>query len=162
MNLGCSLIKFWWVLLVGFLVKLENNATAGCLEAERVALLRLKDAFNHPNGSALPSWQGQGDCCTWESVVCDNSTKRVTHLHLSETRPYELSNLQWSLNASSFLPFEELQELDLSNNYLSGLSHFNYYINDISNNLSVQFFYRFFLLLFLTKNSFQILKQVVR
>ncbi|KAJ1387184.1 hypothetical protein SESBI_40180 [Sesbania bispinosa] len=27
-----------------------------CLDAERVALLKLKVAFNHPNGSALPSW----------------------------------------------------------------------------------------------------------
>ena len=148
MYLGCSLIKFWWVLLLGFLVKLESNASIGCIEAERVALLRLKDAFNNPNGSALPSWQGQGDCCTWESVKCDNSTKRVTHLFLNDTRPYELSNLQWSLNASSFLPLEELQVLDLSGNYLSGLSYFNYYINDISKDFG-------------STNSLQILKQVI-
>ncbi|KAK7324370.1 hypothetical protein VNO77_27904 [Canavalia gladiata] len=100
---------------------LESNRIMGCLEAERVALLKLKDAFNQPNGSALSSWQRHGDCCTWESVKCDNITKRVIHLHLNYTRPYYLSNLQWFLNASYFLPFEDLQWLDLSGNYLAGL-----------------------------------------
>ncbi|MED6205380.1 hypothetical protein PIB30_016966 [Stylosanthes scabra] len=101
----------------------RNGSVLGCLEAERVALFRLRDAFNHPNdgSSLLPSWQGLGDCCTWERVICDNSTKRVTYLLLNYTRPYVLSNLQWSLNASHFLPFHELQGLDLSGNYLSAL-----------------------------------------
>ncbi|KAL2331108.1 hypothetical protein Fmac_018689 [Flemingia macrophylla] len=113
MYVKCCLVKYWWVLLIGVVVK-------GCLEDERVALLKLKDALNHPNGSSLSSWQphGHGDCCTWERVECDNSTKRVTHLFLDYIRPYEL---QWSLDASSFLPFEDLQYLDLSGNYLAGL-----------------------------------------
>ncbi|XP_028799557.1 receptor like protein 21-like isoform X3 [Neltuma alba] len=38
-------------------------------------------------------------------------------------KAYELRHINWSLNASSFLPFIQLQELDLDGNYLSDLSH---------------------------------------
>lgn len=123
MYLWCSLVVLFWWVLIGLVVMLETNASMACLEAERVALLKLKEVFNHPNGSSLSSWQPHGgDCCTWESVICDNSTKRVTHLFLNYTRPYELSNMQWSLNASYLLPFQDLQGLDLSGNYLAGLT----------------------------------------
>ncbi|XP_028777279.1 receptor-like protein 9b [Neltuma alba] len=116
----------WWgraitifILLLGF-----NGESEGCLKEEREALLKLKEAFNYPNGSSLPSWNNQtfsADCCTWEAVKCDNSTHRVISLYLNNTRPYKLRHVNGSLNASSFLPFNQLQQLHLSGNYLSGL-----------------------------------------
>ncbi|XP_028760916.1 receptor-like protein 14 [Neltuma alba] len=95
----------------------------GVLERREEALLKLKEAFNFPNGSSLPSWNNQtfSDCCTWESVKCDNSTHRVIVIDLSYTRAEELGHIKWSLNASSFLPFIQLQVLRLRGNYLSGL-----------------------------------------
>ncbi|KAK4267983.1 hypothetical protein QN277_024692 [Acacia crassicarpa] len=116
----------WWVMaiiifiLLGFHVESE-----GCLKEEKETLLKLKEAFNYPiTGSSLSSWSNLtlSDCCTWEAVECDNSTKRVIRLHLSDTRAYELRDIKWSLNISSFLPLHQLQGLGLRGNYLSGLS----------------------------------------
>ncbi|XP_054790314.1 receptor-like protein 9b [Prosopis cineraria] len=107
------------MILLGF-----NGGGEGCLEEEREALVKLKEAFNHPHGSSLPSWNNvtnHSDCCTWERVHCDNSTHRVIELDLSGTRAEELGHIKWSLNVSYFLPFHQLQILDLSGNYLSGL-----------------------------------------
>ncbi|XP_028779702.1 receptor like protein 21-like [Neltuma alba] len=116
----------WWgrAITIFILLLAFHAESEGCLKEEREALLKLKEAFNYPNGSSLPSWNNQtfsADCCTWEAVECDNSTHRVISLHLKNTRPYELGHIKWSLNASSFLPFIQLQELYLKGNYLSGL-----------------------------------------
>ncbi|XP_030544490.2 receptor-like protein 15 [Rhodamnia argentea] len=94
----------------------------GCLEEEKNALLKMKAAFNHPNGSSLPSWRGgDGDCCSWEDVVCDDTTSRVTQLHLNHARDLRLS-WNWIIDESLFLPLEDLQVLDLSWNFLSELN----------------------------------------
>ncbi|ONI15684.1 hypothetical protein PRUPE_3G055300 [Prunus persica] len=34
------------------------------------------------NGLVLLSWVGEGDCCNWTGVVCDNLTGHVRELHL--------------------------------------------------------------------------------
>ncbi|KAI9116393.1 hypothetical protein K1719_012560 [Acacia pycnantha] len=85
--------------------------------------MKLKEAFNYPNDNSLPSWNNLtnffSDCCTWESVLCDNSTHRVIAIDLGYTRATHLRHIKWSLNASSFLPFQQLQELYLRGNYLS-------------------------------------------
>ncbi|XP_054794733.1 receptor-like protein 8 isoform X2 [Prosopis cineraria] len=114
----------WWVVVVvGMtILGLHVGGGEGCLREEREALLKLKEAFNYPNGSSLPSWNNltnHSDCCTWERVACDNYTHRVIELDLSHTRPQELRRIKWSLNASYFLPFHQLQHLDLWANYLS-------------------------------------------
>ncbi|XP_057515012.1 receptor-like protein 9a [Actinidia eriantha] len=109
-------VTLLWLLL---LIQLHNYASLGCLEEERVELLRLKDSFKNPAGYYLPSWGGEDrDCCRWESVKCDNSTKRVIELSLNSKSGYELRN--WSLNASLFHPFQELQVLSLGGNCLAG------------------------------------------
>ncbi|XP_039171767.1 receptor-like protein 15 [Eucalyptus grandis] len=96
----------------------------GCLKEERNALLKIKATFNHPNGSSLPSWgDGDGDCCSWEGIECDNTTSRVTQLVLSYIRDLELREYgPWVIDASLFVPLEELQVLDLRNNCLSDLN----------------------------------------
>ncbi|KAI9112742.1 hypothetical protein K1719_016245 [Acacia pycnantha] len=115
----------WWVMAIIIFILLGfHGESEGCLKEEREALLKLKEAFNYPTtGSSLPSWSNLtlSDCCTWEAVECDNSTKGVISLLLDNKRAYHLRHVKWSINASSFLPFHQLQELDLSGNYLSGL-----------------------------------------
>ncbi|KAJ7978996.1 receptor-like protein kinase [Quillaja saponaria] len=94
-----------------------------------MGLLKLKDVFNYPNGSAFPSWgvHNNSDCCTWKNVICDNNTtKPVIGLDLSFTRDSGMcfedpDTPDWSLNASYFLPFQELQSLNLSGNCLTGV-----------------------------------------
>ncbi|PSS36153.1 LRR receptor-like serine/threonine-protein kinase IRK precursor [Actinidia chinensis var. chinensis] len=94
----------------------------GCLEQERTALLQLKDFINHPHGDSLPTWEealmGEAttDCCQWEGVKCNNTTGRVLQLSLESS----LDIGHGYMNASMFLPFEELESLDLSWNSLEG------------------------------------------
>ncbi|KAL0382882.1 UNVERIFIED_CONTAM: Receptor-like protein 9b [Sesamum calycinum] len=100
-----------------------------CVEEERIGLLKLKAAFNPPNGpaSAFSSWGGENtDCCKWENVRCDYTTKRVVQLSLKDTK-YDrgtclATNImeRWYLDFSLFLPFQELQNLSLALNFLKG------------------------------------------
>ncbi|XP_052305232.1 receptor-like protein 13 isoform X4 [Populus trichocarpa] len=94
----------------------------GCLEEERIALLQIKTSFgDHPNDipSSLLSWGKDALCCSWEGVTCSNSTtRRVIEINLYFTRYWSLEDLY--LNASIFLPFQELNVLDLSGNGIAG------------------------------------------
>jgi hypothetical protein len=100
-------------------VSLQGWLPLGCLEEERIALLHLKDAFNYPNGTSLPSWiKGDAHCCYWERIWCSSSTGRVTELYLLSARDEELGD--WYLNASLLLPFQELKALNLRGNRLAG------------------------------------------
>ena len=105
--------------LILMVVSLQVWLPLGCVEEERAALLQLKDSLNYPNGTSLPSWRkGDARCCDWESVGCSNSTGRVTRLYLGGTRNGELGD--WYLNASLFLPFQELIYLELVDNQIAG------------------------------------------
>ncbi|KAI5557660.1 hypothetical protein BDE02_18G118800 [Populus trichocarpa] len=100
-------------------VSLQGWLPLGCLEEERVALLHLKDSLNYPNGTSLPFWiKADAHCCDWEGIVCNSSTGRVTELYLLSVRNEELGD--WYLNASLFLPFQQLNILDLYGNRIAG------------------------------------------
>ncbi|GFY93557.1 hypothetical protein Acr_09g0000030 [Actinidia rufa] len=105
------MIMWLWVMLV------LASECYGCLEQERTALLQLKDSTKNPHGNSLPTWEealvGEAttDCCQWKGVMCNNATRRVIQLSLYQLRDY---SIDWYLNASMFLPFEELESLDLS------------------------------------------------
>ncbi|XP_019169556.1 PREDICTED: probable LRR receptor-like serine/threonine-protein kinase At4g36180 isoform X2 [Ipomoea nil] len=104
-----------WILLLISVVVIEVQ---GCDEEERIALLRLRDAFN--GTTALSSW-GDGkekDCCKWERVKCDQSNHHVTQLSLGDIRLWSFDG--FFLNASLFLPFQELQNLSLDSNTIRG------------------------------------------
>nr|XP_034918743.1 receptor-like protein 14 [Populus alba] len=101
-------------------VSLQGWLPLGCLEEERIALLQLKDALNYPNGTSLPSWRkGDAHCCSWERVECSNITGQVTMIDLGSVRNQEQGD--WFLNASLFLPFQQLNTLSLSDNRIAGL-----------------------------------------
>ncbi|CAI9760106.1 unnamed protein product [Fraxinus pennsylvanica] len=77
--------------------------------------------MNFPNGESLPSWvdnETASDCCQWEQVKCSNITARVIELNLYYARIRRLGD--WYLNASLFLPFDELINLSLEGNNLVG------------------------------------------
>ena len=90
----------------------------GCLEEERIGLLEIKSLID-PDGFSLRYWvdskEDISDCCEWGRIKCDNTTRRVIELNLFGVRPVK-SLGGWVLNASLFLPFKELQSLDLSLN----------------------------------------------
>ncbi|CAL5345302.1 unnamed protein product [Camellia sinensis] len=114
------LVWLWVMLLV------LASESYGCLEHERVALLQLKaSSINHQIKYFLPTWvkawerETTTDCCKWERVKCNATTGRVIQLSLnSAENNWNLRD--WYLNASMFLPFEELESLDLSYNGLAG------------------------------------------
>ncbi|KAL2489563.1 receptor like protein 9 [Forsythia ovata] len=93
----------------------------GCFEEERIALLHLKENINFPNGISLPSWvdnDTKAGCCHWQGVQCSNTTGRVIQLDLNDTRHLRLGD--WYFNASLFLPFQELRNLSLVRNGITG------------------------------------------
>ncbi|KAA8535160.1 hypothetical protein F0562_030163 [Nyssa sinensis] len=116
------LVLCLWALLGLGLLQLQSHGSLGCLEEEKVGLLKLKDAFNYPGAPALSSWGGEeSDCCRWERVGCDNITQQVIQLSLNGTRRkvYPCKGC-WILNTSLLDPFPKLQILNLASNGLKG------------------------------------------
>uniref|UniRef100_A0A7N2LEX9 Leucine-rich repeat-containing N-terminal plant-type domain-containing protein n=1 Tax=Quercus lobata TaxID=97700 RepID=A0A7N2LEX9_QUELO len=101
------------------------NGCFGCWEEERIALLQYKaSTINYTFEYHFTPWDladKESDCCEWEKVKCDITTGRVIKLALNNTIYWNgESGGGWYFNASLFLPFEELQHLDLSYNYIFG------------------------------------------
>jgi len=101
-----------------------NDRSHCCLEEERISLLEIKAWFNHAGAGSyeLEGWDKEHfNCCNWHRVVCDNTTNRVIELRLSFVNYDDLNALEdLDLNASLFLPFKELEILDLTDNQLVG------------------------------------------
>ncbi|GKU93438.1 hypothetical protein SLEP1_g7033 [Rubroshorea leprosula] len=121
-------MKEKWVGAIVMLVFVSGwlcSCCCGCLEEERIALLNLKHSISPPNGNALASWRGHGDCCKWVGVECDITTKRVIQLFINYTRDWDVFSSfdceGWYLNSSLFLPFKELKGLFLGRNCISGI-----------------------------------------
>jgi hypothetical protein len=117
--------RFWWWVVV-VLVQFGINGCFGCWEQERTALLQLKasminyTADHYVYDDYFLSWDSankESDCCDWERVKCNPTTGLVIQLHLNYTISYRED---WYLNASLFLPFEELQCLNLFGNHIPG------------------------------------------
>ncbi|KAA8521607.1 hypothetical protein F0562_012280 [Nyssa sinensis] len=118
MSLTVKWIFWLWVSLV--LAQFHDNGCFGCLEEEKNALLEFKASFYTQDSLSLPSWEDQEtDCCQWESVNCDEKIGRVTKLYINNSRDSSMQDLY--LNASLFLPFQELTLLNLSTNFISRL-----------------------------------------
>ncbi|KAF5468847.1 hypothetical protein F2P56_012960, partial [Juglans regia] len=100
----------WWLMLAALF---QLSSIHACLREEREALLRLKDFRNSFGDFVTSNWEGR-NCCDWGSVVCDNTTGRVIELHFFNIFTFI------TLNASLFIPFQELKYLDLSYNRISG------------------------------------------
>ncbi|KAJ6397399.1 hypothetical protein OIU77_018420 [Salix suchowensis] len=109
-----------WMLLMAF--AFVNDRCHCCLQEERSGLLEIKAWFIHAGAGSymLPGWDKEDlNCCNWVWVSCDSTTNRVIELHLSFGNSGALEKDLY-LNASLFLPFKELESLDLRWNQLVG------------------------------------------
>ncbi|KAK2639681.1 hypothetical protein Ddye_027476 [Dipteronia dyeriana] len=120
----------------------NGSSHVGCVQSERKALLSFKQGLSYDPSNRLASWGGDGDCCRWAGVVCDNFTGHVIQLRLRnphleyftdyEEEPYassativavyeayERSMLGGKINPS-LLDLKHLIYLDLSGNHFDG------------------------------------------
>ncbi|XP_039027801.1 receptor-like protein 13 [Hibiscus syriacus] len=112
----------------------------GCWDDEKTALMQLKPYFSEYIDGVNKWGEGDGDCCKWERVECNNSTGRVIRLFLNiidfrsvhgffDDSMAEDAVLgwgereQWYLDLSLFLPFQELNTLYLGRNSIAGFVH---------------------------------------
>lgn len=109
------------------LVLLEGICCEGCWKEERDALLVLKSHIG--DIISLKSWEDDTDCCLWERVECNSTTRRVTELHLYQRDGS--SPIPWHLNFSDFIAFKDLKTLDLHWNKILGCveTHQGYFSN---------------------------------
>ncbi|CAH8363593.1 unnamed protein product [Eruca vesicaria subsp. sativa] len=107
----------WVILPLG-----QLHGYKSCVEKEKKALLELKqylisreEEFDY----VLPTWtyDTESDCCIWEGVKCNRTSKRVTEISFGEL--YLKGNSL--LNLSLLHPFEDVRSLNLSWNRFNGL-----------------------------------------
>ncbi|MCD7451672.1 hypothetical protein HAX54_012993 [Datura stramonium] len=104
----------------------------GCLEEERIALLKLKENINYTKGSYFSSWvvNETSNCCQWQGIICSNTSRRVTELSISVKSLVEKDEFgvyssktddwgNWHFNATLFLPFKNLKALLLRGHALA-------------------------------------------
>ncbi|KAJ9141069.1 hypothetical protein P3X46_031649 [Hevea brasiliensis] len=126
--------EFCWPLLMMLVLLLHGSwHSNGCWEHERNALLQLKAQLNYSHDYYFSSSYYRGvyysfspnyysddvECCNWRRVRCSATTGHVTQLFLHNIRHWD-SSRDWHLNASLFLPFQQLKRLDLSTNNIAG------------------------------------------
>ncbi|XP_058768228.1 receptor-like protein EIX1 [Vicia villosa] len=90
----------------------ESSHMNKCVESERKALLKIKDALIHGRDKRFTSWRGE-ECCKWEGISCDNFTSYVTRLDLNDF------GLTGKLD-SSICELRHLTSLSLQENQLGG------------------------------------------
>uniref|UniRef100_A0A7N2KLX1 Leucine-rich repeat-containing N-terminal plant-type domain-containing protein n=1 Tax=Quercus lobata TaxID=97700 RepID=A0A7N2KLX1_QUELO len=111
------------------------------------------------------SWKEDKDCCTWDGVVCDNSTRHVIALDLScsclsgsfhsnstlfllrHLRTLNLAGnwFNYSLISSEFGKFQSLTHLNLSHSWFDG--EIPYEISQLSSLVSLDLSYNYALLI---------------
>lgn len=119
-------VLVFFIILVSYV-----SGHKGCFEEERKGLLELKEVMGFMNQSSiinnefeflLSDWvdiEGKNECCKWSRVTCNHTTGHVIKISLGEM--YRDSSMNsWSLNLSLFLPFKELQSLNLSSTHIDG------------------------------------------
>ncbi|KAG8651985.1 hypothetical protein MANES_06G041900v8 [Manihot esculenta] len=111
-------MKECWIMVMMILLLKESWCSDGCLENERIALLQIKSHFNSSSSSFMSTWGVTADCCSWVRVYCNSTTGHVVQLSLDGVRSSEED--YWYLNASLFLPFQQLNYLSLWGNNIAG------------------------------------------
>ncbi|XP_037461697.1 receptor-like protein 15 [Triticum dicoccoides] len=86
----------------------------GCRHDEKSALLDILDQFDYYDSL---DWSSR-DCCEWDAVTCSSRTGRVTGLDLSILE--SIGSGSGLLNATTFLPLQELRNLSLNYLYIQG------------------------------------------
>ncbi|XP_052195297.1 receptor-like protein EIX1 [Diospyros lotus] len=117
----CALV-FLQTFRLGFCYE-SSKVAAGCIEAEKKALLKFKGGLTDPSFQ-LSSWVGD-NCCAWRGVICDNRTGNVVKLKLQNPFPRSIDTdgMDYELGgaiSSSLLDLKYLRYLDLSKNNFEG------------------------------------------
>lgn len=110
LQMEVPLVLCLWILLV------LGGGCLGCLKEEKTALVQIKASWNDHSYAIRSRWGGEDDCCLWTEVTCDEHTGRVIEMDLSG-----LLDERAILNATLFLPFEELRSLNFGNNHFLGM-----------------------------------------
>ena len=115
-------IFFLLVFLIYLRGNLGSNSGVGqskirCKEAERQALLRIKEELYVRGDSLLLSWgkeEGKRECCDWTGIRCDNKSGHVISLNLSRST---FNTVEYRLEgniSSSLVDLKYLNRLDFS------------------------------------------------
>ncbi|CAH2038670.1 unnamed protein product [Thlaspi arvense] len=111
---------------ITMMLQFHMKRCVGCLETERMGLLQLKTYLKNldeEGTSILNSWTRNGDCCSWERVKCSGDIGgHVVDLSLGRLIPVAFESQTRSLNLSLLHSFPQLQSLNLSWNWFTGLS----------------------------------------
>ncbi|KAI0531224.1 hypothetical protein KFK09_000777 [Dendrobium nobile] len=99
-------------LIFGFF-SINCNALGECLQTESSTLLQLKRGFT--SGHDLDTWQQSTNCCIWKGVTCDESSRRVINLHLS-------NRFITGIIDPSLFNLTSLRALNFSYNRFNGIS----------------------------------------
>ncbi|KAL3845825.1 hypothetical protein ACJIZ3_003228 [Penstemon smallii] len=113
--------SYFW-LVFGSLALVQLLQTFGCIEQERIGLLRLKEEiFKLPKYLNSTWGEQETDCCKWDNVKCHLLTKRVVQLELFiEGHELDAKRGLWYLNSSLLLPFQELHNFSIYSDKLKG------------------------------------------
>lgn len=130
--------RCWWfkqralvLITITMILQFQMKGCECCVETERMGLLQLKlylqnltDAEEGEENSILESWtRNGGDCCRWERVKCSDAfSGHVVDLSLGRLIPVAFETQTRSLNLSLLHSFPQLQSLNLSWNWFTGLS----------------------------------------
>ncbi|CAL2244602.1 unnamed protein product [Prunus armeniaca] len=123
-----SVFRFLSIATITTISLCNGNLGVPCKQNERQALLIMfKQDLKDPSNRLL-SWVGEGDCCNWTGVVCDNLTGHVRELHLGNYYSHEYLNYSLYQESSlggkvnnSLLNLKHLSYMDLSNNDFGGI-----------------------------------------
>ncbi|WCJ42108.1 receptor like protein 13 [Euphorbia peplus] len=95
------------------------KSCCGCFEDEKLALLQLKSSFNSSSSSFTWGFPNEDDCCKWDGVHCSSSTGRLTGLFFEGEVDY-WATTEWKMNATLFLPFQQLTTLSMVDFVIGG------------------------------------------
>lgn len=99
----------------------DGHQVRQCIEAERVALLNLKQGLVDPYNYLFSRTNSSNqDCCTWTAIRCDNQTNHVIMLDLSDTGFYKIGGVI----GPSLVKLQYLEHLDLGWNHFTQIPKF--------------------------------------